>query len=188
MKLAVVGIQGLPNKYGGFETLASYIAEGLAGKHQVTVYCSAKDMHGSPTHYINAALKYVNLSSHGFWGMLYDMVCLRSALKNNDAVLLLGFGAGFYMPFISKKNAGKIILNFGGLDWQRSKWSPLAKFIIKLSEGLLVKKAGTIVADNPKIKSYILDSYGREATLIAYGGDRPFQKYLHLKTYKNIYL
>jgi hypothetical protein len=150
MKLAVVGIQGLPNKYGGFETLASYIAEGLAGKHQVTVYCSAKDMQpvgdivvdavaldavasvALPAHFKNAALKYVNLSSHGFWGMLYDMVCLRSALKNNDAVLLLGFGAGFYMPFISKKNAGKIILNFGGLDWQRSKWSPLAKFVIKL--------------------------------------------------------
>ena len=109
-----------------------------------------------PAHYKNAALKYVNISSHGFWGMLYDMVCLRSALKNNDAVLLLGFGAGFYMPFISKKNASKIILNFGGLDWQRSKWSALAKFAIKLSEGLLVKKAGTIVADNPKIKSYIL--------------------------------
>jgi glycosyltransferase involved in cell wall biosynthesis len=76
------------------------------------------------------------------------------------------------MPFISKKNAGKIILNFGGLDWQRSKWSPLAKFIIKLSEKLLVKKAGTIVADNPKIKSYIFDNYGREAALIAYGGDQ----------------
>jgi hypothetical protein len=162
----------LPNKYGGFETLASYIAEGLADKHQVTVYCSGKDMHGSPTHYKNVALKYVNISSHGFWGMLYDMVCLRSALKKNDAVLLLGFGAGFYMPFISKKNAGKIILNFGGLDWQRSKWSPLAKFVIKLSEGLLVKKAGTIVADNPKIKSYIFENYVREAALIAYGGDQ----------------
>ena len=187
MKLAVVGIQGLPNKYGGFETLASYIAEGLAGKHQVTVYCSAKDMQPAgdavaapaatapvalPAHYKNAALKYVNISSHGFWGMLYDMVCLRSALKNNDAVLLLGFGAGFYMPFISKKNAGKIILNFGGLDWQRSKWSALAKFVIKLSEKLLVKKVGTVVADNPKIKSYILDNYGRDATLIAYGGDQ----------------
>jgi glycosyltransferase involved in cell wall biosynthesis len=190
MKLAVVGIQGLPNKYGGFETLASYIAEGLAGKHQVTVYCSGKDMQpvgdivvdavaldavasvALPAHFKNAALKYVNLSSHGFWGMLYDMVCLRSALKNNDAVLLLGFGAGFYMPFISKKNAGKIILNFGGLDWQRSKWSPLAKFVIKLSEKLLVKNAGIVVADNPKIKSYIFENYGREATLIAYGGDQ----------------
>ncbi len=95
MKLAVVGIQGLPNKYGGFETLASYIAEGLAGKHQVTVYCSAKDMQPDgdvgaavaatapvtlPAHYKNAALKYVNISSHSLWGMLYDKVCLRSAL------------------------------------------------------------------------------------------------------------
>lgn len=184
MKLAVVGIQGLPNKYGGFETLASKLVEGLSAVHDMTVYCSAPDMLGNnklgnelrakdlPTHYNNAALQYINCSSHGIAGMLYDTLSLRHALKNNDAVIFLGFGAGLYMPFVSSTNAKKIILNFGGLDWKRSKWSPLAKFVIKLSEHLLVKKSGTIIADNTLIQSYILDTYGRGAALIAYGGDQ----------------
>ncbi|MBU6263118.1 MAG: DUF1972 domain-containing protein [Bacteroidetes bacterium] len=184
MKLAVVGIQGLPNKYGGFETLASKLVEGLSAVHDITVYCSAPDMLGNgklgnelrvqdlPTHYHNATLHYINCSSHGMAGMLYDTLALRHALKNNDAVIFLGFGAGLYMPFISSANAKKIILNFGGLDWKRSKWSPLAKFIIKLSERLLVKKSGIIIADNTLIQDYILDTYCREASLIAYGGDQ----------------
>jgi glycosyltransferase involved in cell wall biosynthesis len=179
MKLAIVGIQGLPNKYGGFETLASKLVQGLSTLHDITVYCSATDMLGGgmrardlPTHYNNAALHYINCSSHGMAGILFDTMSLRHALKNNDAVILLGFGAGLYMPFVSSANAKKIILNFGGLDWKRSKWSALAKFVIKLSEKLLVKKAGTLVADNELIQKYILDRYGLNAALIAYGGDQ----------------
>jgi len=172
MKLAIVGIQGLPNKYGGFETLASFLASYLSDEHEVTVYCSAKDMPLRTPEYNGVKLLYFSFSSHGMQGMIYDMLCLKHAVKNSEAVLFLGFGAGFLMPFLSKTSKQKIVLNFGGLDWQRNKWNTFSKAIIQLSEKLLVKNAGQIIADNPLIVKYISTTYNRSSALIAYGGDQ----------------
>jgi glycosyltransferase involved in cell wall biosynthesis len=176
MKLAIVGIQGLPNKYGGFETLASFLALYLSDEHAITVYCSAKDMPLRSTEYNGAKLLYFPFSSHGMQGMIYDMLCLHHAVKNNDVVLFVGFGAGFLMPFLSKKSKQKIVLNFGGLDWQRNKWDSFSKAIIRVAEKLLVKNAGQIIADNPVIAKYILTTYQKSSVFIAYGGDQVFKQ------------
>ncbi len=171
LRVAIVGIRGVPNNYGGFETLAEYLAEYLSTEMQLSIYCSSIDMPYKLATYKGAVLQYVSVSSHGFWGILYDSICLCKAIRHNDRIILLGFGAGFILPFIGKANR-KLIVNFGGLDWQRVKWSYIARRIIKLSESLLIRYAASIIADNEGIQEYILNTYGRHSTLIAYGGDQ----------------
>ncbi|AEI51008.1 DUF1972 domain-containing protein [Runella slithyformis] len=171
MKLAIVGIRGLPNNYGGFETLAEYLVEYLAETIDITVYCSSKDMPDRLSVYKGAKLLYIPVSSHGALGIIYDSISLIHALFKNDKVLFLGFGAGFVMPFL-KFFRKKIVLNIGGLDWKRSKWSPRAQWVIKKAEELLIKNCGHIISDNIGIQEYILSEYGLNSTLIAYGGDQ----------------
>jgi len=176
MKIAIVGTQGVPNQYGGFETLASFLAKHLSDQMEMTVYCSSKDMPNGQDLFFKAKLRYVKISSHGFAGMLYDMICLYEAVKKNEVVLFLGFGAGYLMPFLTKKQRSKIILNFGGLDWKRDKWNWLAKRIIYFSERLLVNNSSHIIADNAAIEKYIEASYHKKSSLIAYGGDQAFKQ------------
>lgn len=171
MKLAIVGIRGLPNNYGGFETLAEYLVEYLAGDLDITVYCSSKDMPGKQHEYKGAKLQYIPVTSHGALGIIYDSISLIDAVFKNDKVLFLGFGAGFVMPFL-KYFRTKIILNIGGLDWKRNKWSPRAQKVIRKAEELLVKNSGLIISDNIGIQEYFLSQYGLNSTLIAYGGDQ----------------
>jgi glycosyltransferase involved in cell wall biosynthesis len=175
MKLAIVGIRGLPNNYGGFETLAEYLVEHLSNEMDITVYCSSNDLNTSFSEYKGARLKYIPITSHGALGILYDSVSLINAVFQNDKILFLGFGAGFVMPFLTFFQS-KIILNIGGLDWKRSKWSPTAKKVIKKAEELLVKNCGNIITDNIGIQKYIQDEYGLSSTLIAYGGDQAMKK------------
>lgn len=170
MNLAIVGIRGLPNSYGGFETLAEYLVEHLADEIDITVYCSSTDMKSRLQYYKGAKLKYIPISSHGMSGIIYDSISLLRAISKKDKVLFLGFGAGFIVPFLKEKS--KIILNIGGLDWKRSKWPTLAQKAIKISEALLVKYSGKIISDNIGIQQYLLKEYKRESTLIAYGGDQ----------------
>lgn len=170
-----MGIRGVPNNYGGFETLVEYLVEYLSGDIEITVYCSSKDMSSSVTTYKGANLKYIPITSHGALGILYDSLSLIKAVSKYDKVLLLGFGGGFVMPFL-KNYRSKIILNIGGLDWKRNKWSPFAQRVIKTAEGLLVKHSGQIISDNKGIQEYILRNYGRESTLIAYGGDQAVKR------------
>lgn len=173
MKIAIVGIQGLPNQYGGFETLSEFLVKYLGEKVNFTVYCSEVDQKGKPTEYNGAKLKYYNITSHGGKGILFDCISLIDAVRGDyDVILILGFGPGFVMPFLSKKTKNKIILNFGGLDWKRDKWSKNAQRVIKACEKLLVRGSKIVVSDNFKIQEYVTEAYNKSSELIAYGGDQ----------------
>jgi glycosyltransferase involved in cell wall biosynthesis len=176
MRLAIVGTRGIPNNYGGFETLAEYLVKYLADQIDITVYCSSKDMDGDLAEYNGAKLKYIPVTSHGAFGILYDTMSLLSAVNKYDKVLLLGFGGGFLMPFLRNKSKKKITVNIGGLDWKRNKWSPSARKVIKKAEELLIRNCGKVISDNIGIRDYLIAEYNRESTLIAYGGDQAMKK------------
>jgi glycosyltransferase involved in cell wall biosynthesis len=183
MKLAIVGIRGLPNNYGGFETLAEYLVEYLANDIEITVYCSSVDMPGRQKMYKGATLKYIPITSHGGMGIIYDSISLMQAVLINDKVLFLGFGAGFIVPLLQIWRR-KIILNIGGLDWKRNKWSPRAQKIIKRAERFLIKYSGKIISDNIGIQQYIEQEYGKRSVLIPYGGDQAQLKPITLELLK----
>lgn len=171
MKIAIVGIRGIPNNYGGFETLTEYLVNNLAKDFEITVYCSSNDIVTRLPEYNGAKLRYIPVSSHGFSGIIYDSVALIHALLNNDKVLFLGFGGGLIMPFL-KRYREKLIVNIGGLDWKRSKWSKSEQMVIKLAEKNLIKYSATVIADNVGMQQYLDKEYHKKSIFIAYGGDQ----------------
>ncbi|RZK23811.1 MAG: DUF1972 domain-containing protein [Flavobacterium sp.] len=183
MKVAIVGIRGIPNNYGGFETLAEQLVAYLGEELNISVYCSSVDMVERPSQYLNAQLVYIPVSSHGISGILYDSISLFSAVRKHDKVLFLGFGGGFVMPLL-RRYRSKIILNIGGLDWKRNKWSPISQKVIKKAEALLVKNCGYIISDNIGIQKYIKATYGKDSTLIGYGGDQTLKVPVTNELYK----
>jgi len=185
MRLAIVGTRGIPNNYGGFETLAEYLVEYLAHGLEITVYCSSSDMDSSITSYKGAKLKYIPVTSHGAKGIIYDSISLIKAMYSADRVLFLGFGGGFMMPFLTRKQKDKLIINIGGLDWKRNKWSALAQKVIKKAEALLIRNSNKIISDNIGIQQYISSEYGKRSTLIAYGGDQALHQPITNEAIKN---
>jgi len=171
MKIAILGTRGIPNNYGGFETLTEYLVEYLSKEFEITVFCSSKDISTKMDEYNGAKLKYLPISSHGGIGIIYDSISLILSVRKYDKILFLGFGGGLIIPFL-KMYSHKIILNIGGLDWKRNKWSPKAKKVIKLAEKLLVQYTDRIISDNRGIQDYLLKEYGKASSLIAYGGDQ----------------
>jgi len=171
MTVAIVGIQGIPNNYGGFETLAEYLVKYLSKDFDITVYCSSKDLQTRIKSWNGAKLKYIPISSHGAMGIVYDSLSLIHACFNSDKIIFLGFGGGFIIPFL-KRFKSKIILNFGGLDWKRDKWSPMVQRTIKTAEKNLVKYSSVVISDNLGIQNYIKEEYNIDTPLIAYGGDQ----------------
>jgi glycosyltransferase involved in cell wall biosynthesis len=176
MHLAIVGIRGVPNNYGGFETLTECLIEYLASEMDITVYCSSVDMDSDLATYKGAHLNYIHITSHGASGIIYDSVSLLKAVNKFDKVLFLGFGAGFVVPFLKSNQKQKLILNIGGLDWKRNKWSPFAQKVIKKAEQFLVRSCKKIIADNAGIQEYIKNVYHKDSTLIAYGGDQAIHR------------
>jgi hypothetical protein len=174
-KIAIVGTNGVPSKYGGFETLVEYLVRHLANDYEITVFCSTNLVTEKIETYEGVKLEYINLDANGWQSIFYDIVSIFKSYKRFDKVLVLGCSGSIIMPlFIGYKS--KFIMNLGGLDWKRSKWGYLTRKFLRLSEFMAVKFSGHIISDNQGIKEYILKEYKRDSFLIAYGGDHAIKQ------------
>lgn len=171
-KVAIVGIQGVPATYGGFESLVdNLLGENCPEDVQYTVFCSGKDMPDRRPQYKGALLKYIPLKANGIQSVPYDIVSMCKCLRGFDVILVLGVSGGLFLPIFNLLNKKKLIINIDGQEYKREKWGRLAKWILKISEALAVKYADVVVADNKGIQDYVTEMYHKPSTLICYGGD-----------------
>lgn len=171
-KVAIVGTQGVPAQYGGFETLTEH----LIGKHhsediQYTVFCSAKSYPQKLTSYKGAILKYIPLDANGLQSIFYDVVSLLKVIRGYDVILVLGVSGCMFLPIFRLFCRKKLVINIDGLEHKREKWGKSAKWFLRKSEAMAVRFADIIITDNKGIYDYVKDTYQKESTLIAYGGD-----------------
>lgn len=177
-QVAIVGIQGVPAHYGGFETLV----ENIIGKHcdeniQYTVFCSAKDAIERLTTYRGAQLRYVPIfRANGAQSIPYDILSLLYTLRGFDTVLVLGVSGCIFLPIYRLFFRGRLVINIDGLEHRRAKWGKFTQWFLRTSEAMAVRYADAIIADNKGIQDYITQTYQRPATLIAYGGDHALRE------------
>lgn len=172
MKVAIVGTQGVPANYGGFESLV----ENLLGEYcpqdiVYTVFCSGKDMTEKLKCYKGANIKYVPLHANGFQSIPYDIISLCRSITGYDVVLVLGVSGCLFLPIFRMFNRKKLIINIDGLEHRRAKWGNLARWVLRTSEAMAIKFADVVIADNKGIQDYVLNTYDKPSELIAYGGD-----------------
>ncbi len=172
IRVAIIGTQGVPAQYGGFETLV----ENLIGEHcsadiDYTVICSSADLPGRMERYKNARLKYIGVPANGAKSLLYDAISLWMVRKGFDVILYLGAA----VPVLkSYKRMAKtpMIINIDGLSQLRDKYGKWQKKYLAYIKNNEILRADLIVADNEGIREYVSDNYGLPSELIAYGGDQ----------------
>lgn len=169
-KVAVIGTNGLPAKYGGFETLVNYLVQYLSSEYLFFVYCSKKNSKNNLKEYNGAKLINLPLNANGFQSIPYDIISIIHSLFYADVLLILGTPGAIILPFL-KVFKKKLVVNFGGLEWKREKWPRLIRSYLKFTEKMAIRYSDVVVADNQAFIDYISDEYKANATLIEYGGD-----------------
>lgn len=172
IKVSVIGTNGIPARYGGFETLAEYLTKELGSDLCFTVYCSSlyskKERLKSHN---NSRLIYLPFKANGIQSLLYDSISTLHAFIRSDVLLIFGPAVGF-ITICNKIFRKKIITNHGGLnEWEREKFSFLQKKYAFLSHKLAGKYSDINVADNYPLKEKLLKTFGVHAEVIEYGGD-----------------
>jgi len=171
MKIAIVGTVGVPASYGGFETLVEHLIDG--SERQMTVYCSGTHYNDRVEQYKGAKLVYLPLSANGPVSIVYDILSvLHAVITGHRHLLILGTSGAVIIP-VMRIFCPHVytVTNIDGIEWRREKWRGLAKWFLRLSEGLAVRFSAKVVADNLAIADYINHTYERECETIAYGGD-----------------
>lgn len=188
MKIAILGTRGIPNNYGGYEQLAEFLSVGLVEKgHEVIVYNNSLHQYKKKVYKgVKIITKYSPEKLLGSSAnIIYDYLCLLSALKNKvDIILECGYQSSVLGFYFAPINRSIIITNMDGLDWKRSKWSPKVQKLTKWFEKLAVKKSHALIADNIGMQEYFMKEYKSKSNYIAYGTTIPNGYDIkHLKEY-----
>lgn len=172
-RVAIVGTQGVPAQYGGFETLVeNIIGDHRSGEVEYTVFCSAKDYETQRATYKGTTLKYIPLfHANGIQSTPYDCLSMLRCITGYDTVVVLGVSGGLFLPIFRLLYHKQLIVNIDGREYTRAKWGRFAKWFLKTSEAMAVRSADVVIADNKEIQRYVLETYHKRAELIAYGGD-----------------
>lgn len=171
-RIAIIGTVGVPANYGGFETLVENIlGENTSEGIEYTVYCSTKAYLERRESYKGAQLKYIGQNANGVQSTPYDILAMMKTGNKYDIALVLGISGCIFLPIFRLWFKNKLIVNIDGLEHKREKWGKFAKWFLQKSEAMAVKCADVVIADNKGIQDYVRETYGKEAALIAYGGD-----------------
>ncbi len=172
-KLYIIGCNGIPARYGGFETFAEYISKELSNDYDITVTCSKKT-YSIEEQYIKwgeVNRKFIGLKGNGIQSLLYDYISLRIAASKADHIIILGVGAALFLPLFPILKNKKVLVHIDGLEWKRKKWNLISKLILKIGFQFSVKESSTVIIDNIALSKYIPTKYHRKLRHITYGGD-----------------
>jgi glycosyltransferase involved in cell wall biosynthesis len=174
LKIGILGTRGIPNRYGGFEQCAEYLALGLVKKgHRVWVYNSHdheyKGKNWNGVEIVHCFDPEYKLGTAGQF--IYDLNCINDARKRNfDVLLQLGYTSNSIWYWRWPKYC-KNVVNMDGLEWKRSKYSRKAQKFLKVAERWAAQHGDVLVADSIGIQQYLKTTYDRDAHFIAYGAD-----------------
>lgn len=173
MRIAFLGIRGVPANYSGFETFAEELGKRLVQRgHEVTVYgrdryipCGTREHLGMRVVRLPAPQsKYLETVIHSLFAAFhaltarYDITYICNS-ANVPAVILL------------RLLLRRVVLNVDGLEWKRGKWSPIGKAYYRICAWTAAHLPVHVVTDARVIQHYYLEAYGRETDYFPYGTD-----------------
>lgn len=176
LKVALIGTNGIPAAYGGYETLVENLVLQIGHDYDFTVYCSKtqkRKHYIKNREYLNARLLYSFFDANGLQSVFYDVFSLIRSSFKDDVLVYLGPGAGFILPIIRilgcKKN---IIVNHGGLnEWEREKLSSFERMVAKIGHKCAARYSTYNIADNNLYRESLKKNFGTDSIVIRYGGD-----------------
>ena len=171
MKIAIMGIRGIPANYGGFETFAEHLTPRLVDLgHDVTVYGRSNNIKYKDEYYKGVRLVILPTFSHKYFDTVaHTFLCALHSLKESYDVILICNSANSIFAFIPRLMGQKVALNVDGLEWKRKKWNKLGQMFYKMSEYIATLSPNVVVTDARDIQKYYLEKFKKSSTYIPYG-------------------
>ncbi|NWG00236.1 MAG: glycosyltransferase family 4 protein [Thermoanaerobaculaceae bacterium] len=173
MRIAFIGLKGLPVPWTGIEFHVDRIARGLAAAgHQVTAYvrphytdATLKEYRGVRLlHLPTIRSKHLDASVHSF------LAAVDALFRHYHVVHFHCIGPGFF-SFIPRLSGKRVVCTVHRLDWQSDKWGRLARWALRVGEWVVVHAAHRLIVVSKDLEAYFWETYGRRAVFIPNGID-----------------
>lgn len=150
MRVAVVGLRGIPNVIGGIETQSEQLyVEMLRHQHDLEIH-----VYGRRRYMPDPVGRYRGLRLHRLWSprrggleaFIHSFLAVLHARIVIDAPLvhIHGIGPAFWVPLV-RLLGGKAIVTHHAPDFERPKWGRIGRFVLRKGERIAARFADQIV-------------------------------------------
>lgn len=180
----IIGSNGIPAKYGGFETFVENLTAKRINKN-IKYHVACLSNNNDEFEYNNARCFNIKVPNIGAAkAEYYDLMALEKTIKyikknkiSNATVYILGTGVGLFINIYKHrlhKLGAKVYVNPDGCEWKREKWNWLLKKFFKICEKRMARFADLLICDSVNIEKYMKEEYKKynpNTIFIAYGSD-----------------
>ena len=167
-RVHIVGSHGLYASYGGWDQLVINLAELKSNKVEYLIFNPKETP--VKNNLKGVYVKQLPFLGNGGQGLIFDCLSLIMSF-NADAIVMLGMKAmpvAMVIKFVRPKM--KLIVNIGGIEWERPQFNRAFKLYLRFCFYLAKKIANTIVVDNEYYKELFDDAHISKISKISYGG------------------
>ena len=172
VRVALIGIRGLPAQYGGSETAAQEIYPRLAARgHDAVVYCRRHSVDPAQRWYEGVRTVVLpSVNTKALDTITASFLALLDVAVNDraDIVHIHGIGNAALFPLF-RLFGKRVVTGVDGMDWTRAKWNRAERAYLRLALYLAVKWADDVYVDSLEAQRLCRALYGRRFPLIAYG-------------------
>jgi len=177
LRLAYIGMRGLPAdlpKAGGGERETEAKATRLAKRgHQVLVYCRWHYNRHPTSPYQGIRLlslpsiptKNLDTISHSLLATIHACVT-----DSADIISFHGMGNALFVPLVQLARK-RCVVYMDGIDWERPKWSWMARHALKLAANMALRWADAVYVDNRSSQAQFQKAFGKSPQVITLGAD-----------------
>lgn len=173
MRIAILGIRGVPANYGGFETFAEQLGCRLVDRgHEVTVY--GRDAWVPRAVREHEGMRIVRLPaprSKYLETVVHSQFAAAHALTQGFDIVYVCNSANVPAVAMLRLAGRRVVLNVDGLEWQRAKWNALGRAYYRACARIASLLPVHLVTDAVVIQDYYRRRYGRQTEYFPYGTD-----------------
>lgn len=172
MKIAVVGVKGLPAKQGGIENYCAEVYPRMVAQgHSVDLFARASYTDSAwLDSYDFEGVKVRSLPSLPLRGIdafiSSALGAIASSTTKYDIVHFHALGPSLFSWLPKLASSAKVVVTCQGLDWQRAKWGNTSSSLILMGEKAAVRHADEIIVVSKNLQSYFFETYGRQTVYI----------------------
>jgi glycosyltransferase involved in cell wall biosynthesis len=172
LRIAMIGLRGIPATYGGVERAVEELSAHLVERgHDVTVYArSAYSDAGVDEHRGVRVVRLPQVNTKHLEAASHSAVALTHALlrRRFDVIHLHATGPGALSP-LPRLAGTPTVVTIQGLDWRREKWGRAARAVLQAAAALSARTPDRTIVVSRELERYFAQRHGVEPVYIPNG-------------------
>jgi glycosyltransferase involved in cell wall biosynthesis len=168
MRVAMIGLRGVPATSGGIERVVEQLGAALVARgHDVTVYCRSNYVDRGRSSYEGMHLRVLpTIGTKHLDAIVHTSLATVDALRGFDVLHYHALGPGMLASVPRIGSSCGIVQTVHGIDWQAAKWGGFARAVLRSGEKASTRIPHKLIVPSEALASHYTELHGVQPTVI----------------------